>query len=349
MTSYVTPAAPDDLALAPVPSFSVVIPAYQAATVVGDAIESVLAQTVQPCEIIVCNDGSTDDLHAALAPFMSRLRLIDKDNGGEASAKNAGIRAATGDFVAFLDADDVFLPRRLERLGGLASLRPDLDLLTTDSYLVVNGERVRNCYVPEFRFAASDQRAAILRYNFLPFVAVRREALIAVGGFDETLRNVPDWDLWLRMILAGSRAGLVDEALAEYRLHSTNVTSDRARVHRGKLETLEKTKRRLDLSEAELAIVEEGITEERRALALWDARDALRVQRPDARRACLRLLRTKGIGVGARMNATAGILAPRLASRVLERRDRAGVETTAGLRVKAPSIRGGPSDVTLEG
>jgi glycosyltransferase involved in cell wall biosynthesis len=86
--------------------------------VVGDAIESVLAQTVPPCEVIVCNDGSTDDLHRALAPFASNVCVIDKENGGEASAKNAGIRAASGDFVAILDADDVFLPRRLEAIDG---------------------------------------------------------------------------------------------------------------------------------------------------------------------------------------------------------------------------------------
>jgi GT2 family glycosyltransferase len=343
MMSYVAPTAPDGLAPVPVPGFSVVIPAYQAATVVGDAVESVLAQTVQPCEIIICNDGSTDDLHDALAPFMSRIRVIDKENGGEASAKNAGIRAATGDFVAILDADDVFLPRRLEGLGELASLRPDLDLLTTDSYLVVNGVRVRNCYTEEFRFPASEQRAAILRYNFLPFAAARRTALIAMDGFDETLRNVPDWDLWLRMILAGARAGLVDEPLAEYRLGSTNVTSDRARVHLGKLETLEKAKRTFDLSEEDRAVVEAGIEEERRALALWGARDALRVGGPAARRACLRLLRTKGVGIRARLNAAAGILAPRTASRVLERRDRAGIETTAGLRVNVQTTSAGPA------
>lgn len=313
-------------------SFSVIIPAYQAATVVGAAIESVLAQSVQPREIIVCNDGSTDDLQGAVAPFATRVRVINKENGGEASAKNAGIRAASGEFVAILDADDVFLPHRLEALGDLAARRPDLDLLTTDSFLVVNGERVRRCFTDDFRFAASDQRAAILRYNFLPFAVARRSAVLAADGFDETLRNIPDWDLWMRMILDGARAGLIDEPLAEYRLGSTNVTSDRTRVHRGKLETLQKAEHRLDLSDAERGIVTDGIQEEQRALALWVARDALRAHTSDARRACLRLLRTRGIGPRAKLNALAGLAAPRAAGRVLERRERDGIEITAGLR-----------------
>lgn len=339
MTRYVAPPPLEGSVPVPPPTFSVVIPAYQAATVIGDAIESVLAQTVQPGEIIVCDDGSTDDLRGTLLPFETCIRIIEKANGGEASAKNSGIRAATGDFIAILDADDVFLPRRLEALGELASARPDLDLLTTDSYLVVNGARVRRCYTDDFVFPAEDQRTAILQYNFLPFAAVRREAILAAGGFDEHLRNVPDWDVWLRMILLGARAGLVDEPLAEYRLGATNVTSDRARVHRGKLETLEKVRAHPGLSGAERQLVEGGISDERCQLALWNARDELRVRAPGARKACLALVRTRGVGVRAKFNAIAGIVAPAAASRLLERRRRAGVEITAGLRIVAPSSR----------
>src|SRR2546422_6867419 len=99
-----------------VPTFSVVIPAYQAAGFIGDAIESVLAQTLAPIEVIVCDDGSTDDLEGALARYRNSITLLRKENGGEASAKNAGARAASGDFVAVLDADDVYFPERLEAL-----------------------------------------------------------------------------------------------------------------------------------------------------------------------------------------------------------------------------------------
>ena len=173
-----------------VPTFSILIPAYQAAGVVGEALASVFAQTVPPHEVIVCDDASTDDLDAAVAPFRNRIVLVSRaTNGGEAAAKNDGARAASGDFVAILDADDVYLPTRLAALGELAATRPDLDILTTDAYLERAGERLRRCYEDDWPFETVDQRRGILERNFVfGLAAVRRERLLAVGGFDETIR-----------------------------------------------------------------------------------------------------------------------------------------------------------------
>src|SRR5438046_1126481 len=95
------------------PDFSVVIPAYNAAATIGDAVESALTQTLAPHEVIVCDDGSTDDLDGALSPYRNRIVLIIKKNGGEGSAKATASAAATGDFVVVLDADDVFAAERL--------------------------------------------------------------------------------------------------------------------------------------------------------------------------------------------------------------------------------------------
>jgi hypothetical protein len=194
-------------------------------------------------------------------------------------------------------------------------------------------KRVRHCYTPDFNFAGSGQRAAILRYNFLPFAAARRAALLAVGGFDEALRNIPDWDLWMRMILGGSSAGLVDEPLAEYRLSTTNVTSDRARVHRGKLETLEKAARRSDLSDSSAGSSTPAFAPSSASSRSGTLELRCAAGEPGGRQACLRVVRTKGVGLRAKLNALAGMVAPRTAGRALERRDRAGVEITAGLRV----------------
>ena len=110
------------------PVCSVVIPAFQAAASIGDAVRSVLDQDVPPMEIVVVDDGSTDDVTGALAPFGDAVRLVRIDHGGESAAKNAGVLAARGDWVALLDADDRFLPGRLAALVGLAIARPDLDL-----------------------------------------------------------------------------------------------------------------------------------------------------------------------------------------------------------------------------
>ena len=124
------------------PSFSVIIPAYQAAGTIAQAVESALDQTVPAHEVIICDDGSTDDLEGALAPYRDRITLIHKENGGGASALNAAASAASGDFVVVLDSDDTYEPERLEALGALAAARPDLDVLMTDSYLEAGGRVV---------------------------------------------------------------------------------------------------------------------------------------------------------------------------------------------------------------
>jgi glycosyltransferase involved in cell wall biosynthesis len=315
------------------PTFSIVIPAYQAADVVADAVESALAQTVQPTEIIVCNDGSTDDIVAALAPYRGRITVINRENGGEAAAKNTGVRAATGEFVAILDADDIFLPRRLEALSELAAARPDLDLLTTDAFMVVNGRVARRCFTDTFPFPTDDQRKAILRNNFLPFAAVRRSAYLAVGGFDETLRRVPDWDCWLRMILEGAHAGFVNEPLAEYRLRATNITSDRVRVHQGLLETLDKARQRSDLSDEERRLVESGIAAHKRELEIRAARQAILDGTVDARRRCAGVVFGRGMSASARAKAAVAALLPRTARRFLTSRDRDVTEVAGRIRV----------------
>src|SRR4029453_9517618 len=117
---------------------------------------------------------------------------------------------AKGDFVAILDADDVYLPENLEALSQLAQTRPDLDILTTDALIVANGVPVRHVYDDSWHFEVKDQRAAILQRNFiLGLAAVRRQRLLEHGGFDESIRWTTDWDLWLRMILSGPAAGCV--------------------------------------------------------------------------------------------------------------------------------------------
>ena len=246
------------------PTFSVLVAVHNAAGVVGDALASALAQTVRPLEVIVCDDGSTDDFTGALKPYAEHVVVVRQSQRGEAAAKNAAARAATGDFVAILDADDVYLPRRIEALGDLASLRPDLDILTTDAYLEVSGRVVRRCYDDTWRFEVVDQRRAILDRNFVfGLAAVRRTRLLEAGGFDESLRWATDWDCWLRLIMDGARVGLVDEPLARYRLSKTSLTAQRTQLYRGRVTVLEKATRSAQLSAAERAVATAALARER--------------------------------------------------------------------------------------
>jgi glycosyltransferase involved in cell wall biosynthesis len=214
-----------------VPSFSVIIASYQAADTIGEALESAFGQTVAPHEVIVCDDGSTDDIDAALAPFLDRIVLLrHEQNKGMGAAKTAASRAATGEFVVILDADDICYAERIEALGELAAARPDLDLLTTIADIEVDGRVVGRYYPDIARFPVEQQRFGVLANDSAVFgaAAVRREALFAVGGFDEELSDGADWECWMRLALDGALFGLVDEPLYQYRMRPTSMTGDRA-------------------------------------------------------------------------------------------------------------------------
>ena len=232
------PAAVGPVTPKPRPSFSVVVPAFQAGDFIGDALRSVLSQTEMPREVIVVDDGSTDDTVAVVRAFGDVVRLIQVQHGGPSAARNAGIHAATGDLVAFLDADDTYETRFLEALGALATARPDLDVLTVDARLVVDGAS-RGTFMQANRFPTEDQRAAVLERCFVTMMtAVRRRRLLEVGGFDSRVTHGEDWSLWIDLVLGGSRVGLVDAPLAHYRAHSQQLTARRGSSLRGRHDVL---------------------------------------------------------------------------------------------------------------
>jgi glycosyl transferase family 2 len=330
----VVPAPLETVSSGPVPSFSVVIAAYNAADTIAEALESALAQSLPAREIVVCDDGSEDDLAGTVAPFRGRITLVRQENGGEGAAKNAGTSRASGEYVVFLDADDTFLPDRLAALGELASSRPDLDILTTDAFLEIDGTVVRRCYEDGWTFEIEDQRAAILDRNFIfGLAAVRRTRFIASGGFDPSLRYATDWDLWCRMVLAGSRAGLVDEPLARYRLRRSSLSADRAALLEGRCRVLERAARREDLTPDEQTRVRRALAREQRSALLTRTSIALRMRSPEARELAIRVARTRSLPPGTRAKAALAALAPGAASRrLVDAVDQGGVSGPAGLR-----------------
>lgn len=329
------PAPAGPVARAAPPTFSVAIAAYQAADVVGEAIASALAQTSPPDEVVVCDDGSTDDLNAALEPYRDRIVLLRQRNGGEAAAKNAAARAASGDFVAILDADDVYLPERLAALGELAAARPDLDLLTTDAHLESGGRVVRRVYGPDWAFEVGDQRRAILRRNFVfGLAAVRRERLLEAGGFDETIRFTTDWECWIRLLLGGSLAGAVLEPLARYRVRETSLSADRTRMLEGRIASLRRALEHPSLTERERETALETIAARERELAVVRLHEAVRSGAADARRVAARTAFAGPTPLPTRLKATAAAMAPRAAGRVLRRRDERTWIGAGGTRVE---------------
>jgi GT2 family glycosyltransferase len=315
------------------PSFSIVIPAYQAASFVAGAVESALAQTLAAREIIVCDDGSTDDLAAALAPYAEEVVLIRKENGGLASARNAGAQVASGTFIAFLDADNSFLPDYLHALSELVTARPDLDIVTTDAYLELDGRIYARYYWGKARFVTADQRRGIIHQHFIfGNGAIRRDALLAVGGYDETV-VAEDTDLFTRMILGGSRAGLVDEPLCIYRIRATSLSSNRPRMLRAAAEVLEHVRSHPSLTSAERRYLESQLAAKRREATLADAEEAIRGLAPNPRSRCLKIvLGRRGYGIPSRAKALAALIAPGAAGRYLEHLERVTGHSRLALR-----------------
>lgn len=300
--------------LAQPPTFSIVITAYEAAGTIADAVGSALDQEHPAHEVIVVDDGSKDELAAALEPFAGQIRVVSKENGGGASARNAGVAACSGEFMAILDADDRFHRRRLRALADLAMIRPDLDLLTTDSLFVVDGEPVGR-FGADNPFAVEDQQAAIFQNCFLGgWPAVRLAPLRALGGFDEEMRIAYDWDCWLRLLLAGSLAGLADEPLYDYVLHSGSLASSRVPSRWERVKLLEKAAATHSLSPARRRSLEAAIRR-RRDEAVREEIQASLTGASDRRR-LRELARLGDIGVRQRGLATLALAAPPLARRV---------------------------------
>jgi GT2 family glycosyltransferase len=303
------------------PTFSVCISAYQVASLIGDALTSLFDQTVAPHEVIVCDDGSTDELDTALAPFRDRITLVRQENKGMASARNSAVDRATGDFVVFLDADDRFEPPRIERLGALAMERPDLDMLTTDANIEIDGAIIHAFYTPTNRFVVGDQRVGILSSNFVfGLAAVRRTVLVGAGGFDVSVPVVEDWDCWIRLILGGARVGLVDEPLAVYRVRSGSGSSDRIRLLRGRIDVLGRALARTDLTGRERHVAGDALAEATRMLALAEVQQALVDGDTDARSRSRRIVADRGFSLSSRVKAMCGVAAPRATGKRLRRR-----------------------------
>jgi glycosyltransferase involved in cell wall biosynthesis len=302
------------------PTFSVVIAAYNAAATIAEAVESALAQTLPPLEVIVCDDGSTDGTGAALEPYLDHIVHIRKKRGGAASARNATLARARGDFVAVLDSDDAFLPERLKALTELAVARPDLDILCTDAFLEVERRPVA-IFSEACTFEIADQRAAILERCFCAWPAYRLRTLVDAGGFDESLRSGSDWECVIRLLCNGAVAGAVADPLYRYRLQDRSLTSDRVRTLRERVTLLEHVGQTHALDNRERLVLAGSLTAQKAYLALTEAEAALRLRSRDARRRALAAARMPGVAFRSRAAALAAAFAPEAAARALERRE----------------------------
>lgn len=230
-----------------VPLVSVVIPCFQQARFLRGAVESALAQTHRAVEVIVVDDGSSDDPWAEVKPYGSRVRYLRRANGGPAAARNTGIAHARGKYMLFLDADDLLHPNAIGWLVEQAASRDDV--------LCVMG--VRNFERNEDLASGQEHlppRAHPLSYrllfdNFNPPAAFlcSRQIIMAAGGFDSS-RSVDaceDWEMWLRVVFHGADVIPVYRVGAYYRQHPNSHSRNKARMAASRSEVMRRTIMRL--------------------------------------------------------------------------------------------------------
>ncbi len=238
----------------PLPLVSVIMPTYNRGPRLVEAIESVLAQTYPAVELIVVDDGSTDDTAQRLAAYRGRITTtLSQPNQGQAAARNQGIRASTGAFIAFLDDDDLMFPTKIAQQMRYLQNHPEVGLVTCRHYRMDEaGNKVsRAGLLPEGEVFS---QLALSDFIWAGAPLLRRECLETVGEFDTNLpwrgRFAEDWDLWLRLAGAGVRFGCVQELLGAYRLTPIRPTANLTPAEEGSLAVLDKLFAQPDLPEA---------------------------------------------------------------------------------------------------
>lgn len=272
---------------------SVVIPAYNSATYVREAVDSVLRQTFPAHEILIVDDGSTDGTAAVVRSLKGPVRYFFQPNAGQAAARNRALREATGDWIALLDADDLWPPAKLEEQATFLSLHPHVDFVFgnlsnfRDTPRSTEPEILDPEVHADLRAHATDVRDLALHLLTVNPVAVssvvfRRSCVEGVGHFDESLRYCEDLDYWLR-IAARYRIGYLDRTHVLRRVHGKNLFLDHANRYRHRLRVLENLPRTCpDLPERVRRKLPHGIA---RANFMLGAHYRTRGDRENARRA----------------------------------------------------------------
>ena len=261
----------------PVPFVSIVIPAYNVAPFIGETLTTVFAQTFTDFEVIIVNDGSpdTEEFERALQPYIDRISYLKQENRGASAARNTGVRAARGELIAFLDADDLWSPNYLEE--QLKFIREyGCDLACADAMIFGVSADAGRSYMDSLMAAAPPEgRVTFLelvnaeRSLITSGVVVRRDLVLEVGLFDEALRNAQDFDLWLRLARHGARLAYHRKVLLSYRSRPNSLTGDAINSHQRELRVFDKIEQSYDFTPVERLEVT-AVIRSRRALLEYE-------------------------------------------------------------------------------
>jgi glycosyltransferase involved in cell wall biosynthesis len=262
------------------PLVSVVIPAYRVSQFIAATLDSVLAQTFKEYEIIVVNDGSPDgpELEKALEPYHDRIVYLRQENQGPSGARNTGILAARGKYVALLDADDFWAPEHLAAQFALLESDRSINMIYADARIIGDvpeaGKTVMQLCpsAGEVTFERLVTRECTIH---LCVSVCRREALLRGGLFDPAFRRAEDIDLWLRIARQPGRIAYQRRVLGCYRRRPSSLSSDEASMLEGFLAVLAKAAHDSQLTTAQREVLERQCVVERASLELQRGKNAL--------------------------------------------------------------------------
>lgn len=260
------------------PLVSVIIPAFNASEFIGETLDSVFSQTFTDFEVIVINDGSSDtqELERVLQRFPAKLHYIKQENQGAAVARNAGLLAARGEFVAFLDADDTWLPAFLEKQFALLK-QNNADLVFADALLFGDSPLAGRTFmqVEPPRGNVTPENLLSVKVTVLTStVLARKTPILEVGLFDVSLRRGQDFDLWLRLAKAGARFAYQNEVLAHHRIVESGLSGGTISQLKRTLVVLEAIKAK-GLTASEEAAFQVNMIRTLRELALENGKEKL--------------------------------------------------------------------------
>jgi glycosyltransferase involved in cell wall biosynthesis len=310
----------------PAPAVSVVIPAYGVTPYITEALDSVLAQTHNDFELIVVNDGCPDTvaLEAVLRPYLERIVYVKKENGGVSSARNAGIRVARAPLIALLDGDDAWTPDYLAVQTAFLRKHPQTDIVYSNGVIFGDSPlagRLSMDLSPSHG-EVNFESLVSCRCSVMTSVLARKAAILAVGGFDESLRRAEDFDLWVRAAHAGMKISYHERAIWRHRDRNSGLSADAAAMREAGLAALEKLSRTLSLSAAEKSALAKAQQAFRTDVTYYRMMDALRANDASAALNELRqllqarwTLKLALLGIGLRC-------APHLTLRIADRRAR---------------------------
>ncbi|MEO0032683.1 MAG: hypothetical protein RIS94_2441 [Pseudomonadota bacterium] len=256
---------------------AVIVPAYGVAHLVGEALISLQRQSLREWECVVIDDGAPDDVAGAVAPFMSdpRIRFVSTPNRGVSAARNRAIAESRAPLVALLDGDDLFRPDYLARIVPLLEADPTLRLATCNARIFGAVTREKTCV--ERPHKTRGTLADILDRSFNVYIGTtfRRGDFDTVGGFDETMAQSEDFDLWVRLMALGGEAHYVDAVLGEYRVRAGSASANAGRMLIGNRRVYEKLRRNLPGDAPEIALIDRLLADTSAALAFEHAIDRI--------------------------------------------------------------------------